>query len=129
MDEYRYRVNGCQSGSKKSYSHVKPTCANCQSRHQATFFKCSVRYKAEKEARKRKEEKKKETDELPFDEESPADKEPLANRDNKNEVPAHGPEEENLNLLIETDDWTASPTSLYSLDQNSEVLDSTNCWD
>ena len=54
LDEHRCGVNGCQSGSRKSCSHVTPTCANCQSRHQATFFKCPVRYKAEKETRKRK---------------------------------------------------------------------------
>ena len=96
LDEHRCRVNSCQSGSVKSCSHITPTCANWQSRHRATFFKCPVKYKAEKEARKRKEKKKKETDESSADEEPPADKEPPANRDNENKVPAHGPEEENL---------------------------------
>ena len=70
----------------------------------SNVFQCLVRYKAEKEARKIKEEMKKETDEPPANEEPSADQELIANRDNKNKEPAHVPEEENLDLLMETDD-------------------------
>ena len=49
--------------------------------------------------------------------------------DNEKEKSAQEQEEENLDLVMETDDWAASPASPLSLDEEAESQDSANLWD
>ena len=49
--------------------------------------------------------------------------------DNDKEKSAQEPEEENLDLVMENDDWTASPASSLSLYEENKSLDSANRWD
>lgn len=117
MNEHRCGVSGCQSGFGKICSHVTATCANCRGNHQATSFKCPVKHKAEREARKTKANKEKEI------------VEPQAVQEIENEGPVQEPDEENLDLVMENDDWAASPTSSFSPYENNESPDSANSWD
>lgn len=48
---------------------------------------------------------------------------------NKKEKSAQEPEKENLDLVMENDDWAASAASSFSLYEKNEGLDSANSWD
>lgn len=48
--------------------------------------------------------------------------------DNEKENSAQEPEEENLDLVMENDDWATSPNSSLSPDEEKENPDSANSW-
>ena len=117
LDEHKCGVSGCQIGLGKICSHVTAACANCQGNHQATSVKCPVRHKAEKEARKRKDGKKKEkVDGAP------------EHQDEEREKPGEGSDEENLDLVMENDDWAKSLASPLSSVGDLESPDSAKIW-
>lgn len=43
LKDHRCRVNGCEVGFGKIYTHVMAVCANCKGSHQVTSGKCSTR--------------------------------------------------------------------------------------
>ncbi len=49
--------------------------------------------------------------------------------DNEKEKSAQKPEEKNLDLVMENDDWAASPASSLSPYEENESFDSANRWD
>ena len=80
-------------------------------------FKCPAKHKAEREARKTKDNKEIETTKPP------------AYQEIENEGPVQEPNNENLDLVMETDDWAASPVSSFSPDEDNESPDLANRWD
>ncbi len=102
----------------KICSHVTATCANCQGNHQEISVKCSVRHKAEKEVRKKKDDKRmKKMDKV--SEKNVADGRLTDNLD-----------KENLDLVMENDDWAASPAaSALSFYDENEGPNSADKWD
>lgn len=103
----------------KIYNYIIATCANYQGNHQIISVKCSIRYKVEKEARKKKDNKKMEKINKVSEKENIADRKLIDNQDKKN-----------LDLAIENDDWATSPvSSALSFYNKNKGPDSTDKWD
>ncbi len=54
IKDHRCRVTGCNKGAGKVCVHVTVQCANCGDGHSANSNQCTLRHKAEKEARRKK---------------------------------------------------------------------------
>ena len=54
IEDQRCRVTGCNKGAGKVCVHVTVQCANCGGGHSANSNRCTLRQKAEKEARRKK---------------------------------------------------------------------------
>lgn len=90
------------------------TYINCQNNHQTTLFKCLTKHKAKRETRKIKGSKEKEGIE------------PSAYQEIENEGLVQELDKENLDLVMENNDWAASSALLFSPDANNKTLDSAN---
>ena len=121
--------------------HVVARCANCQGNHQANSPRCPFRQKAEMQARKNKVAKNLEVpvkttveqrviseDRDEFEADTPNSNSDMG-MDNEREKAAQELEEENLDLVMENDDWAASPASSLSLYEENKGLDSVDRWD
>lgn len=67
LNEYRCRINGCQLGFRKKCNYIMATYINCWGNPQTILFKCPVKYKTKKKARKIETNKKKEINESEAD--------------------------------------------------------------
>ena len=58
IEDYQCGVNGCSKDIRRMYTHVLTLFANCGRNHLANLTRCTLRYKAEVNARKQKTAKK-----------------------------------------------------------------------
>ena len=54
IEDHRYGVTGCNKGAGKVCIHITVQCANCGGGHSANSSRCTLRHKAEVDARRRK---------------------------------------------------------------------------
>ena len=52
MNDHKCGVNGCDKGQGKIYTNVVARCANYNGNHHANAIRCSIRQKAEGQARR-----------------------------------------------------------------------------
>ena len=141
VSEHQYGVNGCSKKRGKLCVHVVARCANYQGNHQANSPQCPSRPKAEMQARKNKIAKNLEVsvkitveqrviseDRDEFEADTLNSNSDMG-MDNEREKAAQELEEENLDLVMENDDWAASPASSLSLYEENKGLDSVDRWD
>ena len=144
VNEHQCGVTGCGKGRGKLCIHVVARCANCNGNHQENSAQCPSRYKAKIQAHKKRQigddapqafrsdvnNKANDRASTEPEETSPG----LANSDldmeidNEKEKSAQKPEE-NLDLMIERDNWAASHTSSLSPYEENKSLDFANRWD
>ncbi len=136
VEEHQCGVIGCTKGRGKICPHVKAQCANCGGGHMANSSRCISRQKAgikaNKERRVRKESEKEKAKDVSEDGDKVGADTPNPDLDmrinNGKEKSAQEQEEENLDLVMENDDWAASPTSSmpkFSFDISDESRDHT----
>ncbi len=137
VEEHQCGVVGCTKGRGKICPRITVKCANCGGNHMANSLRCNSRHKAgvkankEKKLRKQSEKEKEKVvsadgDEIGVDTRNPdSDME----MDNEKEKLAQEPKEENLDLVMENDDWAASPGSSLSPYEDNKGPDSANRWD
>lgn len=101
--EHQCGVNGCNKGKGKLCIHVVARCANCQGSHPANSGRCTIRQKAQIEARKNKTAK---TPELSANITTTPGVDIL-------EKGSPGPSEQEMD---EREDWAQSPTPELPLD-------------
>lgn len=147
VSEHQCGVNRCSKGIGKLCIHVVARFANCNGNHQANSVRCPSRHKAEIQARKKRRIEEvappaPESNEygeahdranavVPEDASSdPANSYLDVEMNNaEKEKSVQDPREENLDSVMENDDWAASPTSSFSLYEENECPDSANSWD
>ena len=134
-ENHQCGVAGCKKGKGKICAHITPKCANCGRDHIANSSRCASRHQANIKARKEKKSKEKEKERTQT---KNINNDPIPDTPNpsldvrmdlEKEKSAQQPEDENLDLVMESNDWAASPASSLSPYEENEGPDSTNRWD
>ena len=114
VEDHRCGVNGCSKGIGKMCAHVLALCANCGGNHPANSTHCTLRHKAEVNARKEKTAKKT----------LEKDKATVDNREVEVEDQVTNP---NLDpgMDVRTDNWAQSPGTGSPSQEYAESRDHT----
>ena len=153
VEDHQCGVVGCKKGKGKLCVHVTPNCANCSGPYAANSSWCRSRHQADIRARKEKMTNKKEKEKqtnaeqnTAYNEASPskvydkartkrkaspdlADTDSDTEMDNERDQLTQELEKENLDLVMESDNWAARPVSSLSPFEDNESPDSANKWD
>ena len=128
VNEHQCGVAGCNKGKGRLCIHIIARCANCDGNHQANSARCPARHKAEILARNKK--RIDTTQKKPgLSSADTSDSDIEAKLDSEVKRSAQEPEEENLDLVMETNGWAASPAPSLSMYEDDESPDSANQWD
>ena len=109
IKDHQCGVAGCQKVKAKICIHVTPKCANCIGAHAANFQHCTLRHKAEINAKKEKKTK-----------EIQKEKKPASNTGNKvGEEKREASPQLDTDIELEGENWAPSPilASEYNVDE------------